>query len=212
MNRDESPQGNADLVSPGGLELPGADSRASRGRTHRRASSAYHSCERLTEAVLFFAVVFNPWVFGTTQEWAIWFMNIAGHVLGALLAMKWLVRLATGYCPARWPQSHSQSSSTGSRWLTGAMAVLTILFLGYVLVSAVNARALFSEDARVFTYFQCIPWLPHSYDRAATWFAFWQCLGLACMFWASRDWLLGMSAEERRGRWGQAWQDDDSSR
>jgi hypothetical protein len=196
MNPDESLQGNAGLVSPGGAELPGANSRASRGRTHRRAASACHFCERLTEATLCFAVVFNPWVFGTTQEWAIWVMNIAGYVLGGLLATKWLVRLATGYCPARWPQSHRQSSSTGSRWLIAAMAAMTILFLGYVLAGAINARAVFHVERLDFDYFECVPWLPHSYDRSATWFAFWEYLGLACAFWAARDWLCGMAPEE----------------
>jgi hypothetical protein len=131
MNLDESLQGNAGLVSPSGPESPGADSRATRGRRHRRAASAYLFCERLTEATLCLAVVFNSWAFGTTQEWSVWAMNSAGYVLGGLLAMKWLVRRATGYCPARWPQSHRQSSSTGSRWLVRAMAVLTVLFSGY---------------------------------------------------------------------------------
>jgi hypothetical protein len=196
MNPDESLQGNAGLVSPGGQELPGADSRAPRGRTHRRAASAYHVCERLTEAVLCFVVVFNPWVFGTTQEWAIWVMNIAGYLLGGLLAMKWLVRRATGYCPAQWPQAHRQSSSTGWRWLIRAMAVLTILFLGYVLASAINARAVFHVERLDFEYFACVPWLPHSYDRSATWFEFWEYLGLACTFWAARAWLCGMAPEE----------------
>lgn len=196
MNPDESLQGDAGIVSPGGQELAGADSREPRGRTHRRAASAYLFCERLTEAVLCFAVVFNPWVFGTTQEWAIWVMNIAGYVLGGLLAMKWLVRLATGYWPARWAQSHRQSSSTGSRWLIRALAVMTILFLGYVLASAINARAVFHGERLDFEHFQCVPWLPHTYDRSATWFEFWEYLGLACTFWAARDWLGGMAPEE----------------
>ena len=196
MNPDESPQGNAGIVSPGGQELPGPDSRASRRRTHRRAGSTYHVCERLTEATLCFAVVFNPWVFGTTQEWTIWTMNIAGYVLGGLLAIKWLVRLAMGYCPARWSQTHRQSSSTGSRWLVRAMAVLTVLFLGYVLASAINARAVFHVERLDFEYFACVPWLPHSYDRAATWFEFWEYLGLAGTFWAARAWLCGLTPEE----------------
>ena len=196
MNPDEPLQDNAGLVPPGGQEPPGADSRASRGRTHRRAGSTYRVCERLTGATLCFAVVFNPWAFGTTQEWSVWVMNIAGYVLGGLLAMKWLVRRATGYCPARWPQSHRQSSSSGSRWLIRAMAVLTVLFLGYVLASAINARAVFHVDRLDFEYFACVAWLPHSYDRTATWFEFWEYLGLACVFWAARDWLSGMTPEE----------------
>ena len=68
MSSDESLQDNAGLVSRGGQDLPGADSRAPRGRTHRRAASACRFSERLTEAILCFAVVFSPWVFATTQE------------------------------------------------------------------------------------------------------------------------------------------------
>lgn len=153
-------------------------------------------CDQATEFLVCTMAVFSPWAFGTTQEWAIWVMNIAGFVLGGLLTTKWLIRLATGYCPTRWPQSHRQHSLTASRWLTSAMAVLTILFLGYVLASAINARALFHVQRLDFEYFDCVPWLPHSYDRSATWFAFWEYLGLACTFWSARDWLCGMTPEE----------------
>ena len=41
-----------------------------------------------------------------------------------------------------------------------------------------------------------IRWLPHSFDSSRTWFAFWSYLGLACSFWAVRDWLLGKAAGE----------------
>jgi O-antigen ligase len=71
------------------------------------------------------------------------------------------------------------------------MATLTVLFLLYVLAGALNARAAFDVWHLDFQYFECIPWLPHSYDRSATWFDFWEYLGLACTFWAVRDWLRG---------------------
>jgi len=76
------------------------------------------------------------------------------------------------------------------------MAIVTILFLGYVLASAINARAVFHVERLDFDYFAYVPWLPHSYDRSATWFEFWEYLGLACVFWAVRDWLGGMTPEE----------------
>jgi len=87
MNPDESLQGNAGSVSPGGQYPPSSHSRASRRRTPRRAASAYLFCDRLTEAVLCFLVVFNPFAFGTTQDWSIR-TNLAGYVLGGLLAIK----------------------------------------------------------------------------------------------------------------------------
>jgi O-Antigen ligase len=173
-----------------------ASGRALPVRSSGGVALLHRICDQATEFLIYAMVVFSPWAFGTTQEWAIWVMNIAGYVLGGLLATKWLVRLATGYCPARWAQSHRQSSSTGSRWLIRAMAAMTIFFLGYVLASAINARAVFHVERLDFEYFQCVPWLPHSYDRSATWFEFWEYLGLACTFWAARDWLCGITPEE----------------
>lgn len=77
------------------------------------------------------------------------------------------------------------------------MASLTVLILAYCFVSAVNARALFLEGENRFDYFNnYIKWLPHSYDSASTWRAFWQYLGLALFFWAARDWLLEKHAKD----------------
>jgi hypothetical protein len=157
----------------------------------------YRFCERLTEATLYFMVVFGPWAFGTTQPATIWLMNGAGFLLGALLAAKYLVRWTTGYRPASWRRTDPRRPSPGSQWLAPAMAILTVSFLGYVLAGALNARAAFNLRQLAFDYFTCIPWLPHSYDRGATWFAFWQYLGLACVFWAARDWLPGAPPPEQ---------------
>jgi len=85
--------------------------------------------------------------------------------------------------------------------LIAALSVLTAAILGYCLLSAVNARATFHREALSFAYHPCIMWLPHSMDSGRTWAAFWTYLGLACSFWAIRDWLLGKSeAEERAER------------
>ncbi|MBU6402073.1 MAG: hypothetical protein KGS61_17280 [Verrucomicrobia bacterium] len=86
-----------------------------------------------------------------------------------------------------------------ARTLTRCLATLTVVVLGYCLVSAVNARATYDSARRLFEYHQCINWLPHSYDSNSTWFVFWQYLGLAFVFWAVRDWLLGKTRRERRG-------------
>jgi O-Antigen ligase len=91
-----------------------------------------------------------------------------------------------------------QSLATG---LIALLAVLTVAILGYCLLGAVNARATFHRDELNFAYRRCIMWLPHSLDSCRTWLAFWTYLGLACSFWAIRDWLLGKSeGEERAGR------------
>ena len=151
-------------------------------------------------------IVFTPWAFGTTQDWAISTMNITGYALGALLLAKWLIRQQTGYRPHRWG-SPAESEETepiqlGPKdrdLLTPALAVLTLIILAYTLVSALNARATYVWWERRFIYRDSyIQWLPHSYDRWSTWRALWMYIGLACFFWAARDWLLVKSGRERK--------------
>ena len=52
------------------------------------ALHVYRLCDGLTEATLYFMVIFYPWAFGTTQTWSIWVMNYAGYSLGMLLLAK----------------------------------------------------------------------------------------------------------------------------
>ena len=157
-------------------------------------------CDGLTEGALYFMVVFSPWAFGTTQDWAVAVMNGAGYLLGALLLAKWVFR----WRAVRDGSSENARSDNAEimhsrqtayrKWLTHALAGLTVLLLGYCAVSALNARASFREAEGSFEFRSCIDWLPHSYDRAATWQAFHNYLALALAFWAVRDWLLGEKA------------------
>ncbi len=149
-------------------------------------------------------VVFTPWAFGATQDWSVLTMNIAGFALGALLVAKWIIRRRTGYKPSRWgevPESVEgelfEEPARPRNKLTIALAVLTLLVLAYTLVSALNARATYVEGHRRFDYHNAVKWLPHSYDRASTWNSLWMYAGLACFFWATRDWLLTSSKRSR---------------
>jgi hypothetical protein len=169
----------------------------------------YRACDGLTEPLLYFMVLFGPWAFGTTQGWSVWIINIAGYVTGLLLLTKVAIRALKGHRPPRWTATaHLPSSTNGpvprSRaaiCLTRSLAGLTLAILGYTLISAVNARAAYYPDRRVFEYYDCLGWLPHSYDSSSTWFAFWMYLGLACSFWSIRDWLLEKSRGEELAQW-----------
>jgi O-antigen ligase len=171
-----------------------------------RTPKPYRICDALTAALIFFMVVFAPWAFGTTQDWAISTMNITGYALGALLLAKWLIAQQSGYRPSRWgSQAESeeiapiQLGPTRRDPLTLALVVLTLVILAYTFVSALNARATYVWWERRFIYRDsCIQWLPHSYDRWSTWRALWMYIGLACFFWAVWDWLLGKSGRDRR--------------
>ena len=167
-----------------------------------RTPRIYRVCDGFTEGLVYAMVIFSPWAFGSTDPWANWVMNIASYLLGGLLLIKWLTRWRTGYRPSRWSDPSDLELAGGNNrprpsWITALMAVLTVLLLSYCLTSALNARATFYLEELRFDYHSYIPWLPHSYDRGASWFSFWSYLGLACFFWSLRDWLLGKTRQER---------------
>jgi O-antigen ligase len=135
----------------------------------------------------------------------VWVANALAYALGALWLTKLALRGTTGYRP-RW---HGQGTDPGAdrggaraacaRWWPRGLAAIAMWLLFYCAASALNARATFDKDTLEFTYRDgVIPWLPHSYDAQRTWFEFWQWAGLACVFWATRDWLLTKS--DRRSR------------
>src|SRR5438093_6729642 len=194
--------------------------RRSSAASQMRTPRAHRICDGITEAVLYFQVVFPPWAFGATEHWSIWTMNAAGYALGALLFAKWWIRWRVGYRPARWGEGENQVSEDGrgqtenverggvrrerqrspiAKRLTFSLAALTVLVLAYCLISSINARSTFVSQQMAFVPHGYIAWLPHSYDNSASWQAFWMDLGLALSFWAGRDWLLGKTAKERRG-------------
>src|ERR1039457_4984064 len=155
----------------------------------------YRFCDALTEGLIYFAILFGPWAFGTTQTWSIQVMNGVGLTLGLLWLVKIGFRAGGNNCgaPQRWPAAERQ--------FTWMLAAGTICILLYCLVSAWNARAIYQPGQWHFEYLPAIRWLPHSYDQAASWAAFWKYLGLAGLFWALRDWLLTLSPKEA-GRGG----------
>jgi len=164
-------------------------------RTHR-------VCDAVSEKLFFLMVIFAPWAFGTTQPWSIRVMNTAGYLAGFFLAVKLAIRFLTGYRNPRWGErgaemeGHSREKSAPHRFLTLALAILTVLLLGYCLASAWNARATYNPDTAALDYHASISWLPHTYDQSSSWGAFWNYLAMALSFWAVRDWLLGKTAAE----------------
>ena len=164
----------------------------------------YRICDVLSGLLILPMLVFGPWAFGTTDPWSIWIMNIAGYALGILFLVKILIRGPKGYTALRW-ENYSIHSATKTRHrhplarlLARSLAGLTLAVLAYCLVSALNARATYNSDTRLFEYHRCLAWLPHSLDSHRTWFIFWTYLGLAASFWAIRDWILGMTPAEER--------------
>lgn len=149
----------------------------------------------IIEALTFFFILFGPWALGSTVNWAIWVENIIAYLLGLVWVGKCLVNKIIGFKSVRWRQGFD---GRPARWVSRWLASATVLILVYCLVSALNARATWRPDILGFEYYEnFVKWLPHSYDHASTWFLFWQYLGLALVFWSTRDWLLGKTRRER---------------
>ena len=167
--------------------------------------SPYHAADASSELIIYTLVIFSPWAFGTTQAWSIWVTNIAGFSLGALLFFKLGIRHLGGYRPPRWAGEADKSSSASLSSTLPAIArigllTLTIGFVCFCLTSAVNARSSYHPYQFSFDYFKHLSWLPYTYDRDSSWFAFWNYFALALSFWAIWDWLQGKSPNESRAR------------
>jgi O-antigen ligase len=164
----------------------------------------YQLCDDFSGALIFLMVIFSPWAFGTTQAWSIWTMNVAGFALGVLLLAKLFIREAKGYPAPRWENFSARSGTnlrhrrSMTRWLTRALAGLTLAVLAFCLISALNAAAAYDSETQVFQYQHHLDWLPHSFDANRTWFYLAMYLGLAASFWAVWDWLLGLTPDEER--------------
>jgi hypothetical protein len=135
-----------------------------------------------------------------------WDVPPAGRGRHGPLSAETAVSLPGRAIPSPAPRCTYRGDSPRSRWLTQRgltilLGTTTVLLLGYCLLSALNARATYHEDTFAFEYHPCISWLPHSFDRPASWAAFWRYLGLACVFWAVVDWLPGKTRQEQYAQW-----------
>src|SRR5947199_10695888 len=71
--------------------------------SHRsRPNAFYWRLDLVSEYLIYVILVFTPWAFGTTEDWAIQTVNLLNYVLGGLLVVKWITRLVTGFYPPRW--------------------------------------------------------------------------------------------------------------
>jgi O-antigen ligase len=149
---------------------------------HRPPGLAFYRwLDRLSGALIIALIIWGPWSFGCTTPWAIQVQNYLGYALGMFFVIKVLLRRAipalAGHRPVR------------RHWLDNALALVSVLLLLYMLISAVNARITTHPGSYQLTYHHAVRWLPHSYDEASSWRAFALYLGLAGFFWGVRDWL-----------------------
>lgn len=178
-----------------GAGAGGQTSGSSVKRLHTPKSHAV--CDKLSSALIYSMLVLCPWLFGSTEAWSMFLMNCGAGALWILLCWKWLVRLKTGFRPARWDDQEGPGGRLHS-FLSGLMAFLTVVILAFCFVSAWNARATFSDQTLQFTYHDnYIPWLPYSYDAIVTRAYAIRYAALACFFWAFRDWFMTKTKSDR---------------
>ncbi len=197
-----SPQNNLPVAADA---LEGALSRSRRGRRRPRSAEdipeGHDLCDRLSGWLILFLVVFTPWAFGTTEPWSIWTANITSYLIGILWITKIWIRWRTAYQPPIWgdavssvvPRGDAAGQTSPARrrnpWIM-VLGVMTVLLLGQVLISILNARASFDPVTKQLVYLrETISWLPQTYDLPATLGAFWRYLALALVFWSVRDWV-----------------------
>lgn len=162
-----------------------------------KESNSYKLADKLTEILIYFIAIFSPWAFGTTEPWSIWTINIAAYFLGILLFTKWLIR----WSHYKQPNTHANNKGfliiqtrtiMRMRSIDIILISLMLILIFYILTSSINARASFNILTKEYSYYENYKInLPHSYDANASWFIFWQYLGLMMIFWSCRDWVLG---------------------
>lgn len=160
--------------------------------------------DRASGWVLIGLVVFTPWALGTTVPWAVGILNLAGLLLASLLTVKWVCRRVTGFERPVW-------AGQWPTWPSRSLAVVNVLVLSWCAISALNARSDWQpESASWLARSSFVAWLPHSVDARSSWETFWLYSGLSGVFWAARDWLMGLTPAERNLVAG--WREERSKR
>lgn len=174
------------LPPPSGPEAQ-AEGGTALGHRRRRGAGAGPSSslgllDQFSGALILFLLVFTPWAFGTTQAWSLWGATTLCGLLGVLLVAKICIRRLR-------PPSPPTHAPRGAITI---LATTTFALLGIMGVSIANARGTWDPGTGILDYLrEPIRWLPTTYDRASTLRFLATYLGLACAFWAIRDWLRG---------------------
>ncbi len=121
----------------------------------------YRAIDWFSGILIGLMAVLSPWMFGTTQSWAICAINGCGYALGILLVLKLILRCLQTFQPARWEAS--APGLTRLRLFTAGLAALNALILVYTLVAAlalVLARWFVPAGIPSGLRFTTLLWLP----------------------------------------------------
>lgn len=146
------------------------------------------------EPLLHCILVFAPWAINSEPRLCEWTLL----ALGGLFAVTSILGQ---------PSSRNDRSSPRLTPALRGFAALGFLLLGYVLVSALNARAFAAVrlGGVELQYRDAILWLPHSYDRAASWKVLAELSMIGSLLYGTWRWIEYQSSEpsqsRSRGNW-----------
>jgi len=115
--------------------------------------------------IILAAVIFGPWAFGTTQEWAIRVMNGAGLTLWGLLLAKQLVHWKWAQA-LRWGQTQAECWPTVGLHLAGDQPGTAVADSGGEKGASPGASNLTLASSRRFKSLDCHSWVARWFDWA----------------------------------------------
>ena len=161
----------------------------------QKAAYLYNRADIITEVLIYFTILWGPWMFGTVHNWSIKVFNIFNFSIGCILILKFFLRkkyLSNSYNNSTLNNIPLSDFKLKPDYRTKAVCVLNIYMVVYVLISIINPRATFDGELNIFTYNRnYINWLPTTYDKFATIDFLISFTGLIIFFWGFRDWILG---------------------
>ena len=146
------------------------------------------------EPLLLILVVYAPWALNSETVWC--------HRILLVLAGGCSIAGLVGLPPV--PADHEVFQLSPP---LRCLRAFGLLFLGYVLVSAINARAnaVMGWGGVGLEYRECISWLPHTYSSSKTWLAWVQQLEVAGIFLAAWKWMATHAAQQAMSRRPSTW-------
>ncbi len=161
---------------------------SSRKRPERSALRKFaKALESIGGVFLCALVIATPWLFGTTEEWSVRWMNMGSYASGVIFLLAAILNRLDG---------GGQPEIKRERLTRYVFLALNLAVLGFCLVALLNARATFSVAERSFEYFDNYNRsLPTTYDAASTRATLFSLCAFFVVFWSTRSWLL---ARERR--------------
>lgn len=161
--------------------------RAVRGSRRQKSSGGARRAIRALELVAGTAfcglLAAAPWLFGSTEDWAIFWLSWGSLAAGAIML--------GGALWNRWRGGSKRAAvetprAAPEKWFWG----LNLAVLAFTAIAFWNARATYQSAAQGFQYRDSvIGWLPTSYDAGRTGQALLIYAGCFAMFWSVRHWL-----------------------